>query len=135
MWRGEAIEIEPRNDNIKSINKHKLCKIDIGPHLKPHINDAIADSGATIHWLPIIIPSANDMYYHIGLKAIQPDGTRLTSNTNCDLKIKNNLEGAKEAYKFKYMKDNALVSLQVLADNGFKVVLDQNKISINKQGK
>ena len=95
MWQGGAIEIEPRSDNINSINKHKSRKIDIGPHSKLHINDAISDSGETIYCLPTIIPIENNRHDPIGLRAIQPDGIRLTSNTKWDLKIKSITEGAK----------------------------------------
>ena len=45
------------------------------------------------------------------------------------------LEGAKEAYKFKEMKENALLSLPVLVYNRCKIILDQYKISATKQGK
>ena len=66
------------------------------------------------------IPSENGKHYPIGLHALKLDGTLLTSNTKCDLKIKNIPKGAKEAYKFKEIKDISLV---------------YKKISINKQGK
>ena len=51
------------------------------------------------------------------------------------MKIKNIPEGAKEAYKSKVMRVNVLISLRVLSENGFKIILYQNKISITKQGK
>ena len=118
MWWGGAIETELLNDNVNSIKRHKLCKIYIRPHRKPHINDVIADSGAKIHWLNTSNPSKNDIHDPIGLQAIQPDGTLSNSNTKCDMIIKNITDGAKEAYNFKEMKENAIVSLTVLAGNG-----------------
>ena len=45
------------------------------------------------------------------------------------------LVGSKETHKFKEMKDNYLVSLPVLPDNGFKIILDQHKIYITKLDK
>ena len=81
------------------------------------------------------IPSLNYRHDPKVLRYIQPYSTGLTSNTKCNIKIKNILEGSKDVYRFKEMKYNALVSLLVLEDNGFKIILDQNNIYITKQGK
>ena len=119
------------NDLI--INKN-LCNYVNSPSPNVGTLNAIADSGTTIHCLCTDSPSMDDKMDINGIRAIQPDGSPITSNATCKLRLTNLPEGARKAYKFPQQAGNALISLPVLCDNGCDVKLTRNAIVVTKDG-
>ena len=93
-------------------------------------NMAIADAGATGHFLQ---PGAPAIYIKPTEKAISillPDGQRIKSTHECELNIPHLPQGAKKAHIVPKLAHTSLVSIKMLCDAGCKVTYDEEDVKV-----
>lgn len=110
LWGGVFRVIEVNNNNYSMNYQFDL-------YLEARNEEASVRVGQ-FYCLCIDSLSANNRTSAQEIKGTQPDGTQITSNLQCELKIKGILTATHLAYKFHNLASNSLISLPMLAHSG-----------------
>ena len=70
-----------------------------------------------------------------GLKATQPDGTKIQATVECELDMDNIPQNERKAHKFPMLAGNNLISVAQLCDVGCEVTFYHEKITVTKDRK
>ena len=97
--------------------------------------DAIVDSGTTTHFLCIDSPCKLETQTINGLKATQPDGTKIQATEEYELDTENIPKNARKAHKFSMLGGNILISAAQLCDAGCEVTFYHDKVTVTKDRK
>ena len=99
--------------------------------LKIAKNMAVADAGATGHFVLPDTPVTNIKIARHPLKINLPDGGCLTSTHTCMLDIPWLPNGAKEAHIVPGLAHTSLISIKILCDAGCKVTYDDDECRVH----
>ena len=103
--------------------------------IKIGIEYAIADSGATGHFLVPGAPVTNKAEAIDPLSINLPDGEKLTSTHTCDIDVPALPRGARRAHIVPGLAHSSLISLRVLCAEGCKVEMNEKYCYIKYNGK
>ena len=67
-----------------------------------------------------------------GLKATQPDGTKIQATAECELDMENIPKNASKAHKFPMSVGNSLILVEKLYDAGCEVTFYHDKVTVTK---
>ena len=70
-----------------------------------------------------------------GLKATQPDGTKIKATSECELDMENIPKTARKAHNLPMLSGNILISVAQLCDEGCEVKIYHEKVTVPKDSK
>ena len=99
-------------------------------------NDAIADTGASGHFLQPGAPHEPSDRQAPPIRVKEPSGAYMQSSKNCKLVLRSLSEAARHAHILPGLSHSSLVSIGVLCDAGCTAIFDANSLRIiSKEGK
>ena len=70
-----------------------------------------------------------------GLKATQPDGTKIKATSECEFDMENIPQNTRKSHKFTILAGNTLISAAQLCDADGKVTVYHEKVTVTKDRK
>ena len=118
------------NDNFK---KHYANTTILGPP-PPNDTSAIADTGATGHYLKPEAPNIPTTRMGPQITVGLPNGGRMQSTGHCQLDLPQLPEAAREAHILPGLSHSSLLSIGKLCDAGCLAQFDAKNVIIQRQG-
>ena len=94
--------------------------------------DEIVNSGTTTHCLCIDSPCKLEIQTRNGLKATQPEVTKIQATAECELYMDNIPKNERKAHKFPMLAGKSLISVAQLCDAGCEVKFYHDKVTVTK---
>jgi hypothetical protein len=95
----------------------------------------ILDSGCTSNSLLAAAPCSDKQAAHVRLNVNMPNGTTIQSSHTCNLLLTYLPPQAQKAHILPGLVHNSLISVEQLYDNGCSVTVNQEQVTVSKNGK